>query len=191
MNEADIEKIITSITNTINTQIANGSIDLTPNTDVHDIANNEKDDVRHVAMGADKDGQDSLTILKVYLESIGYMVTDVGDNADADAEYPDLAAAVARKVASGECERGIMIDKDGIGSSIACNKVKGIRAALCYDMRSIINSREHVNANVLTIGGPFHNNGELCEMTKLWLELRFPNGEYWSKLNKIKSIERS
>ena len=191
MNEADIEKIVNSIVNSINSQLANGTVDLTPNTDVHDIANNEKDDVRHVALGADKDGQDAMNILKVYLESLGYMVTDVAANADADAEYPELAEAVSKKVASGECERGIMIDKDGIGSSIACNKVKGIRAALCYDMRSRINSREHPNANVLTLGGPFHNNGELCEMTRLWLELRFPNGEYWSKLNKIKSIERS
>jgi ribose 5-phosphate isomerase B len=190
MNDADIEKIIQAVVDSVNSQPASGSLDLTPNTELPNIPLNEKDDVKHVAIGADHHGLDAKNILKVYLESLGYHMVDVGTDSSDNSDYPDFAEAVAKKVASGECERGIMIDQDGIGSSIACNKVRGIRAALCYDMRTIVNSREHANANVLTLGGSFHNNGELCEMTKLWLELRFPNGEHWAKLNKIKSIER-
>jgi ribose 5-phosphate isomerase B len=83
-----------------------------------------------------------------------------------------------------------MLDGAGIGSSMVCNKVKGIRAALCYDMRTIVNSREHNNANVLTLGGPFHSGNELCEMTKLWLETRFPGGRHMVRINKMMAVER-
>ena len=66
---------------------------------------------------------------------------------------------------------------------MACNKVRGIRAALCYDLRTVINSREHNNANVLTLGGPFHSGGELCEMAKVWIETRFPGGRHWVRIS--------
>ena len=71
-----------------------------------------------------------------------------------------------------------MIDGAGIGSSMVCNKVRGIRAALCYDIQTVINSREHNNANVLTLGGPRHNAADLCEMAKVWLETRFAGGRH-------------
>ncbi|MCP4452997.1 MAG: RpiB/LacA/LacB family sugar-phosphate isomerase [Planctomycetes bacterium] len=157
---------------------------------VRDVPLNEKDDVTHVALGSDHTALAQKNIVKTYLESIGYRVTDVGTDTTETVDFPAYAAAVARKVASGACERGIMLDTDGIGSAIVCNKVKKIRAALCYDMRSVVNSREFANANVMTLGGPFHNGAELCEMVKLWLELRFPAGENWSRVNKIMSIER-
>ena len=83
-----------------------------------------------------------------------------------------------------------MIDGAGIGSSMCCNKVKGIRAALCYDIRTIQNSRIHNNANVLTLGGPLHEPDELCEMVKVWLETRFEGGRHWPRINKMMAIER-
>ena len=105
-------------------------------------------------------------------------------------DYPDIAVAVCRKVVSGDCERGIVLDGAGIGSCMAANKIKGIRAALCYDIRTVINSREHNNANVLSLGGPLHDAGQLCDMAKTWLETRFGGGRHMVRVNKIMAIER-
>ena len=151
---------------------------------------NEKDSVRRVAIGSDHGGFDVKEKLKNFLKTLGYHVTDVGTfNKDA-VDYPDFAVKVGKKVSSGECDRGIMIDGAGIGSCMACNKVKGIRAAMCYNMKTIVNSREHNNANVLTLGGPLHTDGELYEMAKVWLETRFGGGRHWPRVNKIMAIER-
>lgn len=83
-----------------------------------------------------------------------------------------------------------MIDGAGIGSSMVCNKVRGIRAALCYDLQTIENSRKHNNANVLTLGGPLHKPEDLCEMVKVWLETRFDGGRHWARINKMMAVER-
>ena len=88
---------------------------------------------------------------KNYLESIGYTVVDVGPFSKERVDYPDYAAAVARKVASGACDRGIMLDGAGIGSSMVCNKVRGIRAALCADAETARGARLWNNANVLCL----------------------------------------
>lgn len=151
---------------------------------------NEKDTVKRVAIGSDHGGFEAKETLKRYLQTLDYSVTDVGTYSKESVDYPDFAKAVAKKVASGECERGIMIDGAGIGSSMVCNKVRGIRAALCYNIKTIINSREHNNANVLTLGGPLHNSGELCEMAKVWLETRFAGGRHWRRINKMMAVER-
>jgi ribose 5-phosphate isomerase B len=151
---------------------------------------NTKDNVRRVALGADHGGLDAKEALKGYLKTLGYSVTDVGTDSSDSVDYPDFAEKVARKVVSGECERGIMIDGAGIGSSMACNKIRGIRAAMCYDIKTAVNSREHNNANVLTLGGPLHTKDELCEMVKVWLETRFSGGRHWRRVNKIMALER-
>lgn len=151
---------------------------------------NEKDSVKRVALGSDHGGFDAKEALKTYLQTLGYQITDVGAFSKESVDYPDLAAAVARKVASGACERGIMIDGAGIGSAMVCNKVRGIRAALCYNLKTVINSREHNNANVLTLGGPLHSPAELCEMAKVWLETRFAGGRHWPRINKMMAVER-
>jgi ribose 5-phosphate isomerase B len=147
--------------------------------------------VRYVAIGSDHGGYEAKEILKHFLRNIGYRITDVGTYSKESVDYPDFAVKVAKKVASGECERGIMIDGAGIGSSMTCNKVKGIRAALCYNLKTIINSREHNNANVLTLGGPLHTPDELREMVKLWLETSFAGGRHWIRINKIIALERN
>ena len=113
---------------------------------------NTVDKVLRVAVGSDHGGYRSKELLKSYLGSLGYRVVDVGCHSPESVDYPDFAQAVARKVAAGDCERGIMIDGAGIGSAMAANKVPGIRAALCYDVSSARNSREHNDANVLTLG---------------------------------------
>jgi ribose 5-phosphate isomerase B len=151
---------------------------------------NMKDTVRRVAVGADHGGFEAKEKIKAYLMTLGYRVTDVGTNGKESVDYPDFAAKVARKVASGECDRGIMIDGAGIGSCMACNKVKGIRAALCYSIKTVVNSREHNNANVLTLGGPLHTDQDLYEMVKVWLETRFAGGRHWNRVNKIMALEK-
>jgi ribose 5-phosphate isomerase B len=146
--------------------------------------------VHRVALGADHRGFEGKQIIKLYLQTLGYHVSDVGTHGKDSVDYPDIAVKVARKVASGDCERGIMVDMAGIASAIACNKVKGIRAAACHDPRTVVMSREHFNANVLTLGGPFHSGDELCELARLWLETRFAGGRHWARVNKLMSIER-
>jgi ribose 5-phosphate isomerase B len=153
-------------------------------------ANNTADKVLRVAVGSDHGGYKAKELLKSYLGSLGYKVVDVGCYSQDSVDYPDFARAVARKVAAGDCERGIMIDGAGIGSSMVCNKVRGIRAALCYDLTTVRNSREHNNANVLTLGGPLHSPAELCEMVKVWLETRFAGGRHWPRINKMMAVER-
>jgi ribose 5-phosphate isomerase B len=98
-------------------------------------------------MGADHGGFAFKELLRKYLEQeLGIVVKDCGTHGPESVDYPDFALAVARAVASGECEKGIVIDTMGIGSSIAANKVKGIRAALCHDVATAKNSRAHNDA---------------------------------------------
>ena len=153
-------------------------------------ANNTVDKVLRVAVGSDHGGYKAKELLKSYLGSLGYKVLDVGCYSQESVDYPDFAQKVARKVASGECERGIMVDGAGIGSSMVCNKVRGIRAALCYDLKTVVNSREHNNANVLTLGGPLHPPAELCEMAKVWLTTKFGGDRHWPRINKMMAVER-
>ncbi|MGA2975157.1 MAG: RpiB/LacA/LacB family sugar-phosphate isomerase [Spirochaetia bacterium] len=151
---------------------------------------NQTDNVRSVAIGSDHGAYSQKEALKRYLEAAGYRVVDCGCLATEKVDYPDIALAVCRRVVSGDCERGILLDGAGIGSCIAANKIKGIRAAMCYDIRTVINSREHNNANVLTLGGPLHDAGQLCEMAKTWLAARFGGGRHLVRVNKIMAMER-
>lgn len=151
---------------------------------------NVRDKVRRVAIGSDHGGFEAKEMLKNFLSDAGYRISDVGTFNKESVDYPDYAYQVAKKVTSGECERGIMIDGAGIGSSMVCNKIRGIRAALCYDQKTIINSREHNNANVLTLGGPLHSAEELNEMVRIWLETPFSGGRHWKRINKMMAIER-
>ena len=150
-----------------------------------------KSGVLRVALGSDHGGYAAKEALKKYLLNSGYRVTDVGTDSEESVDYPDFALRVARKVASEECERGIMIDGAGIGSSMVCNKVRGIRAALCYDMKTIENSRLHNNANILTLGGPLHAVDQLCRMVQVWLTTPFEGGRHWARINKMMAVERS
>ena len=105
-----------------------------------------------VAIGADHGGFALKEKLKQWLAKAGHRVVDCGSHDGARCDYPEVAARVARKVASAECSHGVIVDGAGIGSSMAANKIPGVRAALCYDISSARNSREHNNANVVTLG---------------------------------------
>lgn len=148
------------------------------------------DAVRSVAIGSDHGAFAQKEMLARYIGLLGYRVVDVGCFGADKVDYPDIAAAVCRKVVTGDCERGIVLDGAGIGSCMAANKIRGIRAAMCYDARTVINSREHNNANVLSLGGPLHSPDELAAMVKLWLETRFAGGRHIARVNKIMALER-
>ncbi len=155
-----------------------------------DAATPEAGPVRRVALGSDHGGFEAKEFLEKYLQTLGYTVVDVGTHSKDSVDYPDFALKVARKVASGDCDRGIMIDGAGIGSCMVCNKVKGIRAAMCYDQKTAVNSREHNNANLLTLGGPLHSADALAAIVKTWLQTPFAGGRHWARVNKIMAVER-
>lgn len=105
-----------------------------------------------IALGADHGGFSLKGRLAAHLRQQGHEVLDLGTSSDEAVDYPVFARAVAEAVAGGRAERGIMIDGAGIGSAMVANKVAGIRAALCYDLSTARNAREHNDANLLTLG---------------------------------------
>ena len=148
------------------------------------------DAVRSVALGSDHSCVPQRLALGRYLATVGYRVVDVGCPESEKVDYPDIAVAVARRVLNGDCERGIVLDGAGVGSCMAANKVRGIRAALCHDLRTAVNSREHNNANVLALGGALADPADLFAIARTWLETRFGGGRHVARVNKIMAIER-
>ena len=142
-----------------------------------------------VALGADHGGFRLKEILKPLLAAMGLEARDVGVFDEKPADYPDIAQKVAELVASGEARRGVIIDGAGIGSSIAANKVSGIRAALCYDRASARNSREHNDSNVLTLGARLLTASQAEEVLRTWLETDFAGGRHAARVAKITRIE--
>lgn len=128
--------------------------------------------------------------LKPYLAELGYTVLDCGTFTPEAVDYPDIAYAVARQVANGTAWRGIIIDGAGIGSCMAANKVPGIRAALCYNEAMARNSREHNNANVLTLGAGMIGLNLARQIVETWLNTDFGGGRHQRRVNKIVEIEQ-
>jgi len=143
-----------------------------------------------IALGADHGGFLLKEDLKALLIEKGYAVKDCGTFSSEPVDYPDIAYAVARLVSDGECGRGIIIDGAGIGSCMVANKVPGIRAALCYDLSSARNSREHNDANVLTLGGQLIGAGLARQIVELWLTTEFSGGRHAQRVAKIMKTEQ-
>jgi ribose 5-phosphate isomerase B len=145
---------------------------------------------RLVAIGADHGGYALKQALKDFVAGLGFAVTDCGTHSTEPVDYPDLAYAVARLVGTGQAWRGILVDGAGIGSAMAANKVPGVRAALCYDDASARNSREHNDANVLTLGAGLIGPNLAQQITRAWLETDFGGGRHQRRVDKIMDIER-
>ncbi len=143
-----------------------------------------------IAVGADHGGFALKESLKEYLQSMGRQVVDCGTFGTEAVDYPDFALAVAELVAQGRVSRGILVDGAGIGSCMAANKVPGVRAALCYDQSTAVNSREHNDANVLTLGAGMIGLGLAKQIVKTWLETPFGGGRHARRVDKIADIER-
>jgi ribose 5-phosphate isomerase B len=142
-----------------------------------------------VAIGADHGGYPLKEILKAGLIEQGYNVVDCGTHSTDSVDYPDFASAVARLVSEAQAWRGIIIDGAGIGSSIAANKWPGVRAAMCYDHATAVNSREHNNANVLTLGAGLIGQNLARQIVSIWLETPFGGGRHARRVDKISALE--
>ncbi len=143
-----------------------------------------------VALGADHGGYALKETLKAYLAELGYKTIDVGTNSSESVDYPDFAYSVAQLVAEGQAWRGIMIDGAGIGSCMVANKVPGVRAAMCYDISTATNSREHNDANLLTLGGQLVGPNLAKQIVKTWLTTEFGGGRHSRRVNKIVEVEQ-
>ncbi len=116
---------------------------------------------------------------------MGFDVSDAGTHSKAAVDYPDYAHEVAKLVASGKAWRGIMIDGAGIGSCIVANKVPGIRAGMAYDLSSAMNSREHNDTNILTLGAGLIGNNLAKQIVKTWLTTEFGGDRHQRRIDKI------
>ncbi|PKO01457.1 MAG: ribose 5-phosphate isomerase B [Chloroflexi bacterium HGW-Chloroflexi-5] len=144
-----------------------------------------------IAIGTDHGGVDLKAALKADLIEQGYEVIDCGTNTKDAVDYPDIALAVAQLVASGKAWRGVVIDGAGIGSCMSANKVPGVRAAMCYDISTALNSREHNDANVITLGAGLVGVALAKAILKTWLATEFGGGRHAARVDKIIAIEKS
>jgi ribose 5-phosphate isomerase B len=143
-----------------------------------------------VAVGADHGGYKMKEELKTLLESLGHRVHDYGTNSEDAVDYPDFAHAVARAVADTHADVGIIIDGAGVGSCMTANKVPGVRAAACYSVAIARNSREHNDANVLTLGSKAITSAEMREIVTAWLGAEISEDRHRKRVAKIEAIER-
>jgi ribose 5-phosphate isomerase B len=146
-------------------------------------------DIRSVAIGSDHTGIKLRQMRVAYLRGRGLAVNDLGPDAPEPVDYPDVAANVARLVARGEADAGIVIDGAGIGSAMAANKVRGIRAAMATSETIARYSREHNGANVLTLGAMLVNADEARAIVAAWLGTAMREPRYIKRLAKIRDLE--
>lgn len=146
-------------------------------------------DPRTIAIGADHGGYALKEFLKSELER-RFNVIDCGTHSAESCDYPDYARVVAQHVASGRAWRGIMIDGAGIGSCMVANKIPGVRAAMCYDRATAVNSREHNDANLLTLGAGMIGKGLAREIVAVWLETDFGGGRHARRVDKIAALDQ-
>ncbi len=143
-----------------------------------------------VAVGADHGGFKMKQELKGLLQELGHQVHDFGTDSEDAVDYPDFAYAVAQSVSDGGAEVGIVIDGAGVGSAMTANKVPGVRAAACYSAAVARNSREHNDANVLTLGSKTITSAEMREIVRAWLGTELSEERHRKRVNKIEAIER-
>jgi ribose 5-phosphate isomerase B len=143
-----------------------------------------------IAVGSDHGGYPLKERLAFRLRETGYEIVDCGTDSHDAVDYPDFAHAVAREVSSGSCRYGIVVDGAGIGSAMVANKVPGVRAALCYDLSSARNSREHNHANVLTLGAGLIGEALAWQIVEEWLSVEWGGGRHARRVAKIDEVER-
>ncbi len=143
-----------------------------------------------VALGADHGGYELKETLGDFIRELGYPVIDCGTHGGESVDYPDFAFAAARLVAQGKAWRAVLIDGAGIGSCMAANKVPGVRAAMCYDEATAVNSREHNHSNVLTLGAGLISAQLARQIVKTWLATDAGGGRHERRVKKIMDIEQ-
>ena len=144
-----------------------------------------------IAIGADHAGFLLKEHLKHTLTRLGHAVDDHGTDSEASVDYPPICFSVGRAVAQGTADRGIVLGGSGQGEQIAANKVAGVRAALCHDLYTARLSRQHNDANVLSMGGRIVAFGLADEILTLWLETPFDGGRHQRRIDQILEAERT
>jgi ribose 5-phosphate isomerase B len=144
-----------------------------------------------IAVGSDHAGFAFKDAIARRLSALGHEIDDCGCFSAESVDYPDYAALVARKVAVGECERGILVCGTGIGVAMAANKVRGVRAATVHDRFTAQMSREHNDSNVLCLGARVLEQRHAVELAEYWLGLAFAGGRHANRVRKIGELEGS
>ncbi len=143
----------------------------------------------NIAIGADHGGFDLKNQLRDALIAAGHQVHDFGTNSAESSDYPDYAGPVARAVADGAAERGILVCGSGVGMAIAANKVRGVRAAVGVTEEAVALTRQHNDANVLTLGARFTDPATAQNLVKTFLETPFEAGRHERRVAKISELE--
>ncbi len=147
-------------------------------------------DIRRLAIGSDHGGLSLKAAIVAALRSRGIAVDDLGTLTSDPVDYPDTASRVARAVARGEADAGIVIDGAGIGSAIAANKVAGVRAAVCHDATMARYARQHNGANVLSLGATLIDTKAALDVVGIWLATPMTEPRYIRRLAKIRALEK-
>lgn len=128
--------------------------------------------------------------LKLFLLKKGYEVKDLGTYSKERCHYPIFAYSLAKEVSEGRFNQGVLVCKSGIGNSIVANRLTGVRAALCYNVKAARLSREHNDSNILVLGSGFVNTALAKRILSIWLNTQFQGGRHRRRLNLLKKIER-
>jgi ribose 5-phosphate isomerase B len=147
--------------------------------------------IKTIAIGGDHGGFALKERLAYKLRESAYSVHDCGTDSTDAVDYPDIAATVARQVQSGQADVGIVVDGAGIGSAMAANKIDGVRAALCYDISTARNAREHNHANVMTLGAGMLGDALAWQITQEFLATPYGGDRHARRVRKIAELERS
>lgn len=142
-----------------------------------------------IALGSDHGGYELKEQIAAYLKERGIPCKDFGTHSADSCDYPDMAQAPCEAVVRGECERAILVCGTGIGISMAANKIKGIRAAVCSDYFSAKYTRLHNDANVLCLGGRVVGAGLACELVEVFLSTPFEGGRHQTRIDKLMELE--
>ncbi len=143
-----------------------------------------------IAIASDHAGFEMKEKVKSFLKELKHEFKDFGTQDKKPVDYPDFALKVANAVSKNECERGMLFCGTGLGMSIVANKIPGVRAVLCYDVKTAKLSREHNDANVLTLGARMIEFEKAKKIINVWLETDFLGENYSKRIEKIKEIEK-
>jgi ribose 5-phosphate isomerase B len=146
--------------------------------------------MKRIVIASDHAGLSLKEKLKPYLERKGLKIKDLGTFSKERCDYPNFAYVLAKQISQGKFERGILICKSGIGNSIVANRLPGVRAALCYNVKAARLSRQHNDSNVLVLGSSFVNQRLAKRIAGIWLRTKFQGGRHKRRLNQIKDIEK-
>ena len=142
-----------------------------------------------IALGSDHAGYRFKEIVKRHLIQRGFEIKDFGTFSSENCDYPDFVFPAAMAVAQGQCDLGVVFGGSGNGEAIVANKAKGVRCGLCWDVESARLTKEHNNANVISLGERMISEDQLADIVDAWLDARFEGGRHLRRIEKIARLE--